>query len=49
VLEILAGGRALRLKIPGNRDIYDVISVPNVDKALNLKDDTFGRNPDTIK
>jgi len=45
ILEILAGGRALRLKIPPNLGIHDVISVQNVDKASDPKDDVFGRQP----
>ena len=49
MLEIVAGGRALRLKIPSNLGIHDVISVQNVDKALNPKDNAFGRNPDTVE
>jgi hypothetical protein len=49
ILEILAGGRALRLKIPENLGIHDVISVQNVDKALDPKNDAFGRNPGTIE
>jgi len=37
------------LKIPSNLGIHDVISVQNVDKALNPKDNAFGRNPDTVE
>jgi len=37
------------LKIPGNLSIHDVISVQNMNKTLNSKDDTFKWNPDTVK
>jgi len=46
ILEVLAGGRALRLKLPENIGIHDVISVQNVDKAADPKDDIFGRHPE---
>ena len=46
ILEVLAGGRALRLKLPENLGIHDVISVQNVDKANDPKDDIFGRHPE---
>jgi vacuolar-type H+-ATPase subunit C/Vma6 len=45
ILEVLAGGRALRLKIPANLGIHDVISVQNVDRASDPRDDAFGRHP----
>ena len=48
VLEVLAGGQVLRLKIPGNLGIHDVVSVQNVDKASDPKDDAFGRHPEHI-
>jgi len=45
ILEVLAGGRALRLKLPENLGIHNVISVQNVDKAADPKDDIFGHHP----
>jgi len=46
ILEVHAGRRALCLKLPENLGIHDVISVQNVDKAADPKDDIFGRHPE---
>ncbi|KAF8242935.1 hypothetical protein K440DRAFT_638127 [Wilcoxina mikolae CBS 423.85] len=46
VMEVLAGGRSLRLRIPENNRLgmHDVISVQNVHKAVNPNADPFYRS-----